>query len=99
VADYEFPADLLDLQRRFLEADARCGELSSRLPSATELVASGTSASDYPDYPGLQEARAKRLKLALELARHEWLAEHPDRVEAKKALRKAAQAMLDEASA
>lgn len=89
MADFDFPADLLELQRAFNEADAECERISDALPSATAIL----DGADV-DYTELDLARAKRLDLAVRLQQHPWWQslEPGERVNAKFALRKAAKA-------
>jgi hypothetical protein len=41
MADYDFPADLLDAQRAYNAADATVQEVTATLPSSVAVVAGG----------------------------------------------------------
>lgn len=85
---YDFPPDLLDLQRAFLTLDARCQEISAGLPTASDIIA-GTPV----DFGELDKARAERLNIVEALSAHPWweTLDKGDRGNAKTALRAAAQ--------
>jgi hypothetical protein len=88
VADYDFPPDLIDLQRAYDAADRRCEEAAAASPSATDIAAG--AAEDLSARAALDEARAERLELAVKLQGHSFWAKVDSRVEAKQALRAAA---------
>lgn len=90
MADYDFPPDLLDLQRAWYAADARCVEIAASHPKAVDQVA-GTAAVSDAQYAELKAARAKRWALTVDLQDHDWWGSVEDRLAAKAALRKAAQ--------
>lgn len=89
MADYDFPPDLLDLQRAWYAADARCEEISAALPRAADVV-SRHAAPAAEQEAELAEARAERLRLTQALQDHTWWATVDDRLAAKAALRLAA---------
>jgi hypothetical protein len=91
VTNFDIPGDLVDLQRAWYAADARCDELAAALPSALDVVA-GTAAPTPEQEAELAEARAERLRLTEELQGHGWWAAVDDKLAAKAALRKAARA-------
>lgn len=86
---YEFPTDLIDLQRRFDAANRRCEELAATHPKAVDIVA-GTAQLTEEQAAVYAAAWAERAKLVLGLHRHPWWLEVGDRREAKEALRAAA---------
>lgn len=88
MADYDFPPDLLDLQRAWYAADARCEEISASLPRAADVVAGTAPTGEQQDK--LAAARAERLRLTEALQGHDWWTTVDDRLAAKAALRKAA---------
>lgn len=87
MADFDFPADLVDLERRFLELDAACEAEARRLPSAAEIVE-----STAVDFGPLRELRARRLEIAQRIQRHSWweTTDKGQMVQARSALRAAA---------
>lgn len=85
MATFDFPADLLDLQRRFDVLDARCGEVAAALPSAADVVA-GVAEPTGAQREELARVRAERLDVAERLQTHPWW-ETVNRLEAKAALR------------
>lgn len=89
VADYDFPPDLIDLQRDFDAADRECVERSAAMPSGVEIV-EGNIGDIAEQQAALKEARARRLDLAVALQGHEFWETVDNRFEAKDALRKAA---------
>jgi hypothetical protein len=90
VTDYDFPPDLLDLQRAWFAADARCVEIAASHPRAVDQVA-GTARVSDAQHAELKQARAERWALTEELQDHTWWGTVQDRLAAKAALRKAAQ--------
>lgn len=89
VADFDFPDDLLDLQRAWYAADIRCVEAGAALPPARD-VAAGVAEPTTGQQAELSEARAERLRVTEALQGHSWWATVEDRFGAKAALRKAA---------
>ena len=89
VADYDFPADLLQLQRDWYAADARCEEIGAAHPRAADVVA-GTAQVSEAQHQELKQARAERWALTEQLQGHTWWGKVDDRLAAKAALRKAA---------
>lgn len=91
MADFDFPADLLDLQRAWYAADARCEEIAASLPRAADVVAGVAEPTDQ-QRDELAAARAERLRLSGALLGHGWwvTVEAKHRLEAKAALRDAA---------
>lgn len=91
VANFDFPADLLALQRAWYAADARCEEAGAALPPARD-VAAGVAAPTAEQQAELAEARAERLRITEALQEHGWWptvkAKH--KLAAKAALRAAA---------
>lgn len=67
VAVYDFPPELIKLQRDFLAADERCNKIADALPTATEIIAGAEV-----DWTELHHARAERLDLAIRLQQHPW---------------------------
>ncbi|WP_055477563.1 hypothetical protein [Sphaerimonospora mesophila] len=92
MADYDFPSDLIEAQRAFLAADARCEELAQQGPPATAIV-EGTAAMPENLRQELEAARAERLRLISVLYGHPFWGEIPqsDWFAARMALREAAQ--------
>lgn len=92
MADFDFPADLLDLQRAWYGADARCEEAGAALPPARD-VAAGVAEPTAQQQAELAEARAERLRITEALQDHGWWAtvEAKHKLEAKAALRVAVQ--------
>lgn len=91
MADFDFPTDLLELQRAWYAADARCEEVAASHPSARDVVA-GVAEVTEEQQAELAQARAERLELAERLQRHPWWLEAGDVFAAKQALRAAARA-------
>lgn len=89
MTDYDFPADLLDLQRAWYVADARCEEIAASHPPAVDVVA-GTATVTDAQYAELKQARAARWALTVDLQGHDWWGTVEDRLAAKAALRAAA---------
>lgn len=91
MADFDFPADLLDLQRAWYAADARCEEASAALPPARD-VAAGVAEPTAEQQSELAEARAERLRVTEALQDHGWWASvgTKHKLAAKAALRVAA---------
>jgi len=89
VADFDFPADLLDLQRAWYAADQRCEEVGAAFPPAQD-VAAGVAEPTAQQQAELAEARAERLRITEEMQGHPWWAGVGDRHAAKAALRDAA---------
>lgn len=87
VADFDFPPDLIDLQRRFDAADLRCEEVAATLPAGVD-VAAGTASVSEEQQAELRDARAVRLELAQALQAHEWWTTVDNVFEAKQALRR-----------
>ncbi|MFF5261396.1 hypothetical protein ACFY4C_20835 [Actinomadura viridis] len=90
MADFDFPADLIDLQRAFYAADRRCEEIGASWPRPT-AVAAGVEEISEEQHAELSRARAERLEIVERMAAHPWW-DTVDRLKAKAALRKAAQA-------
>lgn len=88
MSDFDFPADLLELQRAYNAADARCVEIGNALPGARAII----EGADV-DFTELGQARAERLDLAVQLQQHPWweTLDKSNRVNGRLALRKAAQ--------
>lgn len=92
MADYDFPADLLDAQRAYWEADARVDEVVAALPSS-QGVLEGAMTDEQKQ--GLADARSARLDALDALNRHPWWGQDEqrgDRYAAWTALQKAARA-------
>lgn len=89
MTDYDFPADLLDLQHAWYAADARCEEIVASHPPAVDVVA-GTARVSEDQYRELKEARAARWALTVDLQDHDWWGTVDDRLSANAALRAAA---------
>lgn len=89
MADFDFPADLLNLQRAWYTADARCVEAGAALPSGRD-VAAGVAEPTVEQQAELAEARAERLRITEALQGHPWWASVDDKRAAKAALRAAA---------
>lgn len=89
MADFDFPGDLIDLQRAWYAADARCVEVGAAQPSATD-VAAGVAELTAEQQAALEEARAERLRITEALQGHNWWGTVEDRFAAKAALRDAA---------
>ncbi|GAA0403285.1 hypothetical protein GCM10009530_64110 [Microbispora corallina] len=93
MAEYEFPSDLVEAQRTFLEADARLAEINARMPRSTAIVAGEASIPDdlRRDHAEVWAQRDGTLDV---LYGHSWWMETPNTEwhAARMALRKAAQA-------
>lgn len=91
MADFDFPPDLVELQRAWYTEDARCEEIAASLPSAAD-VAAGLVEPTSQQRTQLDAARAERLRLTEALQDHSWwtTVEGKHRLEAKAALRDAA---------
>jgi|GEM_PF-2849627 len=85
----EIPADLLDLQRAFYEADARVQEVADAMPSPVAVLAGEAEVSEG-QREELAAARAERLRIVDELYRHPWFTTVDDPHKARMALQKAA---------
>ncbi len=92
MADFDIPADLLDLQRAFYAADAECERIGNALPSSTEIY----RGADV-DWTLLDQARAKRMEILDRLHAHPWFDSLEDsrRSAARIALRAAARSSGD----
>ncbi|WP_329521137.1 hypothetical protein [Spirillospora sp. NBC_01491] len=90
MADFDFPDDLLQLQRDFYAADRRCGEISASHPRAADIV-TGVAEVTAEQRAELAAARAERLRITEQMQGHTWW-ETVDVAAAKAALRKATQA-------
>ena len=86
MANFDFPADLLDLQRSWYAADARCVEIGAAQPPAVDVVAGITEVSEA-EYQALKQARGERWELTEQLQGHAWWATVDDKLAAKAALR------------
>jgi hypothetical protein len=92
VADFDFPAELVDLQRRFYEAGAECARISATFPPGPAIAAGDAQISD--EQHALRDAAHERwLQIAEQLLDHEWFKklERPERLKARYALQAAAQ--------
>lgn len=89
MADFDIPADLLDLQRSWYRVDARCEKIASSLPRAVDVVA-GVAEPSSEQQAELAAARAERLRVTEALQDHDWWTTMDDRLAAKAALRDAA---------
>jgi ABC-type sugar transport system substrate-binding protein len=91
MADYTFPDDLVQLQRDYYAADARCEKLAAALPPGTAVLA-GEATVNAENQEAYEAARAERLRLVTELYAHPWWdgLEKGARLKAKEALEKAA---------
>lgn len=91
MADFDFPPDLLDLQRAWYAADARCVEAGAALPSGRD-VAAGVAEPTAEQQAELVKARTERLRITEAMQDHGWWAtvESKHRLAAKATLRKAA---------
>lgn len=93
MADFDFPPDLLDLQRAWYAANTRCVEAGAALPSGRD-VAAGVAEPTEQQQAELAEARAERLRITEALQGHGWwvTVEAKHKLPAKAALRVAARA-------
>ncbi|MEV8634944.1 hypothetical protein AB0395_25145 [Streptosporangium sp. NPDC051023] len=91
MSDYEFPADLLELQRAYWAADARVLEVTEALPPSPAIVAGEAEISEE-QRAELAEAREQRLRALEAMNNHAWWATVPTRYAAWMALQKAAKA-------
>jgi hypothetical protein len=96
MADFDFPADLLELQCRWYLVDARCVDVSASLPPARDVVAGIAEASPEQE-DELAAVRAERLAVAEALQGHGWwrTVEAKHRLAAKAALREVARQRQD----
>lgn len=87
---FDLPADLVDLQRRFYEMDARCEAIGRTHPRPTD-VGAGLAVISAEQHTELAAARAERLEVVEALNDHDWWASvtPADRAAAKAALRQA----------
>lgn len=91
MAEYEPPADLLELKRAFLAAEALRAEVGKALPAATDVAA---KEADIPEEQRQEwdQACAESTRLAVELHRHPWWGSVDNRHEADTQLLKLAKA-------
>ncbi|MBA9005849.1 hypothetical protein [Thermomonospora cellulosilytica] len=68
---YEFPPDLLRLQKQFCALDRRCEELAAELPTGT-AIAAGEATLTGPRADEYAKARADRMKTLTEMRNHWW---------------------------
>jgi len=87
MADYDFPADLLDAQRAYWVADARVQEVTDALPSSQEVLEGAMTDEQHTE---LAEARNARLAALEALNRHPWWGTVDDPYKARIALQTAA---------
>ncbi|REF00307.1 hypothetical protein [Thermomonospora umbrina] len=73
MTDLDIPADLVRLQRAFLDLDARCEEIGRGFPQAVDIAA-GLTEPQAEHVAALAEARAERLEAAVLLGQHQWWA-------------------------
>ncbi|MFB9681195.1 hypothetical protein [Streptosporangium vulgare] len=92
MADYDFPPDLLDLQRAYWKTDEEVQRVTAALPSSQEVLEGAMTDEQREE---LTAARSARLDALEALNRHPWW-EQPeqrrDRHAAWMALQKAAKA-------
>jgi hypothetical protein len=86
VADYDFPADLLEAQRAFWAADTRVEEIGALFPPPT-AIADGTAAAPEELRQALHEARADRGRHLDVLYGHSWWGGVDDQNKAREALK------------
>lgn len=89
MSDYNFPPDLLELQRAFFAADARCEDIAATHPRAVDIAA-GEAALSEDQREKLEQARAERLRLVEALQDHGWWSTVAGVQAARAELRKAA---------
>ncbi|MER6581825.1 hypothetical protein [Nonomuraea sp. NPDC001023] len=93
MADYELPQDLIDAQKAFYEAEARCAELVAAEPSPVSVAALEAELSDEQRQT-LATAREERLQIVERIHRHPFWkdVEAGDRTKVQARLREAAKA-------
>lgn len=85
----EFPADLVDLQRSFLAAEARCTQIADSHPKPTDVAAGRAEITDE-QHTEFSHAMNEAAELARQLEAH-WATVPPEqRTKARAALREAA---------
>ncbi|GAA2657666.1 hypothetical protein GCM10010412_028520 [Nonomuraea recticatena] len=89
MADFDVPADLLELERDFLQLDDRCGKISAALPSPLAVL-EGKADPDPEGQADLLEARSERLRIVEQIHRHPWWGGVSNRYDASMALRRLA---------
>ncbi|MFI7113931.1 hypothetical protein ACIBK9_46975 [Nonomuraea sp. NPDC050227] len=91
MADYELPQDLIDAQKAFYAAEARCAELVAAEPSPVAIAALEAELSDE-QRQALAAAREERLQAVEVLHRHPFWKDLPagDKMKVQAKLREAA---------
>lgn len=86
----DFPPDLVALKIAFIKADVDCTEVAASLPPGAEIVAGAEV-----DWTPLDEARAQRMKILIELNEHKfWQQDGLDVTAAKASLGAVARAQM-----
>lgn len=88
---YDVPAHLIDLRRKFEDAEQRCNQISAALPSATD-IASGAAVVTDEQWAELGKARVELQGLAEQIQLDPWWADVDNAVTARAALLAAARA-------
>jgi hypothetical protein len=86
VSSYDIPDKLVDLERAFLAAEARCAELAAAAPKAVDIAAG----AEWPDRDRWDEAFAELQQAAAAVQGDEWWSTVDNRHEARAALLAAA---------
>lgn len=89
MSTYDFPSDLIEIQRDYQGVDARVHEIADALPSSVDII-QGRAEQDPALDAALTAARAERLNLLEALIGHSWWRRVDDVPAAKLELRKAA---------
>jgi hypothetical protein len=93
MADYELPEDLIEAQRAFYAAEARCAELVAAQPSPVSVAALEAEVGDE-QRQALAAAREERLQIVERLHRHPFWStvDAGDKMKVQAKLREAARA-------
>jgi hypothetical protein len=89
VSAYEFPSDLIEIQRDYEQADAHVEKLVAALPSALDIMTGKPKTTDKQN-DEVQKAREVRLQAQEKRDQHPWLQDVDDQYAARMQLWKAA---------
>lgn len=86
MADYTPPADLIQLRRDFLEAEASLSAAGREMPSQAAVAAGEAEPATEEQRQAWRALDAERRRLAVEIVQHEYWREVDDPKAARKAL-------------